>query len=143
MMSPVHHRHHHHQHHCFMSTYHASPDMTDMGFHTSVDGTFCQHFIHLNQNWSTGQSVILSSCIIAFSLVVESKFLHQMYFLSLSDLCSPCRAREIHGTRWAHCKARHHWDKFYETIIRTNFFCIMNHFFNAIYHPSSYAQYLS
>jgi len=47
-------------HHCFISTYHASPDMTDMGFHTSVAGTFCLNFLHFQQN---GKEMWLSRTI--------------------------------------------------------------------------------
>jgi len=38
-----------------------------------------------------------------------NKNLHRMYFLTQPYLCSPCRARGFHGTRWPYCKARHHW----------------------------------
>ena len=85
--------------------------MTDTGFHACVAGTFCQNFftLHIGRRCgSAGQSVILSACITALLADNWSKNLHRMYFLTQPYLCSPCRARGFHGTRWPYCKARHH-----------------------------------
>jgi len=63
-------------HHRFSSRYHASLNMTDIDFHTSAAGTFCKIFFTFSKMGtygSPGQSVILSTCITAFLLVIEAK----------------------------------------------------------------------
>jgi len=64
-----------HHHHRYTAIYHANFDKTNVCFHASVTGTFCQmSFTKTGRRCgSVWQSIILSAWITAFWLVIEGE----------------------------------------------------------------------